>query len=195
MKNITLIAVLSAWCLPSILFVQEVNIGPKPTNNPGQWVGSDDYPPSALREGAEGVTRFKLNISKTGNVTRCSIVKSSGHTDLNSATCLNVYQRAEFSPATDESGRAIAGPYELSVRWQLPERNAGAFEPFNVTHRYTVQGDGTVTDCTTQRTGSVPTQIADCPPDFAFEPAVDEDGNPVTKKVRMYLGLEFEDAE
>ncbi len=107
---------------------------------------------------------------------------------------MNVTHRAEFSPATDESGRAIAGSYEVSVRWQLPERNADALEPFNVIHSFTVQGDGTITDCTTQRTGSVPTQIADCPPDFAFEPAVDEDGNPVTKKVRMYFGLEFEDA-
>lgn len=89
--------------------------------NPGDWVTTDDYPPSALRNNEAGVTAFKLDVGADGRVTNCSITKSSGFSDLDETACRLLQRRARFKPAKDAQGNGIASSYSSAVRWQIPK--------------------------------------------------------------------------
>lgn len=92
-----------------------------PKNNPGGWATPDDYPSRALREDREGVTRFRVTVGADGEVQSCDVVGSSGHADLDDATCKLVSRRARFKPATDGNGEPTTGSYSNAVRWQIPD--------------------------------------------------------------------------
>jgi protein TonB len=95
--------------------------GATPKGNPGSWATPDDYPSRALREDREGVTRFQVSVGPDGKVQSCSVTGSSGHPDLDDATCKLVTRRARFNPATDGEGHPTSGSYSNSVRWQIPK--------------------------------------------------------------------------
>jgi len=94
--------------------------GAKPKGNPGSWATTNDYPARALREEREGTTGFRVSVGPDGRVTDCSITSSSGHPDLDQATCDNVRRRARFSPAL-EGGQPTTGTYANRVRWVIPK--------------------------------------------------------------------------
>jgi len=89
--------------------------------NPGNWVTTNDYPSRALREEREGTTGFRLVIGTDGRVADCTITSSSGHSDLDQATCDNLRRRARFRPAEDTSGNPVQGSYSSRVRWVIPK--------------------------------------------------------------------------
>ncbi len=93
----------------------------KPVGSPGDWVTSDDYPLTAIRDQREGTTGFRLTVGKDGLPTRCEIVASSGHADLDAKTCEVVMARARFTPGHDAKGRPVGGTYTSRVRWQVPD--------------------------------------------------------------------------
>ncbi len=95
--------------------------GASPRGNPGGWATPNDYPARALREERAGTTRFRVNIGPDGRVTDCQITGSSGHADLDEATCKNVTRRARFKPAVDSAGNPIADTYSNAVRWEIPK--------------------------------------------------------------------------
>lgn len=92
-----------------------------PKGNPGSWATTDDYPSRALREEREGTTRFRVTVGPDGKVTDCQITGSSGHPDLDEATCKNITRRARFTPATDGEGNPTTGSYSSAVRWVIPK--------------------------------------------------------------------------
>jgi TonB family protein len=92
-----------------------------PAGNPGSWVTTNDYPSRALRDGRQGVTAFRLTIDAEGRVADCLITASSGHRDLDDATCGALTKRARFEPARDASGAPITGSWANRVHWQIPE--------------------------------------------------------------------------
>ncbi|MET0180194.1 MAG: energy transducer TonB [Novosphingobium sp.] len=94
--------------------------GAAPKGNPGNWATTDDYPARALREERAGTTRFRVTVGPDGKVTDCQITGSSGHPDLDEATCKNVTRRARFTPATDGEGKPTSGSYSNAVRWVIP---------------------------------------------------------------------------
>lgn len=94
---------------------------PSPRGNPGNWATTNDYPSRALREEREGTTAFRVNVGPDGRVTSCSVTRSSGHSDLDEATCRNIQRRARFNPATNGSGDEVAGTWSSQVRWEIPE--------------------------------------------------------------------------
>ncbi|GGB67048.1 energy transducer TonB [Blastomonas aquatica] len=94
--------------------------GAAPRGNPGSWATPNDYPARALREERAGTTRFRVSIGPDGRVTDCQIIGSSGHADLDQATCTNVTRRARFRPALDAAGNPIADSYSNAVRWEIP---------------------------------------------------------------------------
>jgi TonB family protein len=93
---------------------------PIPTGNPGNWVTTNDYPTRALANGDMGTTAFRLEVSAQGDVTSCKVTQSSGHADLDAATCKAVARRAKFEPAVDYDGQPVASMYSNRVRWQIP---------------------------------------------------------------------------
>ncbi len=94
--------------------------GPKPAGNPGEWVTPNDYPARALQQEREGTAGFRLTISQNGLPLFCSITSSSGHDDLDTATCKALMRNARFNPALDAAGKAVVSSYASRVRWQIP---------------------------------------------------------------------------
>lgn len=92
-----------------------------PRGNPASWATSNDYPSRALREEREGVSGFRVTVGPDGRVTDCEITSSSGHADLDAATCDNIRRRARFNPATDGEGQPTTGSYSSRVRWVIPK--------------------------------------------------------------------------
>ena len=95
-------------------------VGAKPRNNPGLWLRDSDYKSSWARRDLTGVARFKLDISKTGTITGCRLTGSTGHAELDDATCGLLQKRAKFEPARGNQGEPVAGSYVGAVRWELP---------------------------------------------------------------------------
>ncbi len=95
-------------------------VPPQPRGNPGSWATSNDYPSSALREDREGVTRFSVTVGADGRVQSCQVTGSSGHSDLDEATCKYISRRARFKPATRD-GKQVVGTWSSAVRWQIPD--------------------------------------------------------------------------
>jgi TonB family protein len=90
----------------------------RPANNPGSWATTADYPSRALNEQREGTAGFLLTINPQGAVTECVITQSSGHADLDKATCAAISKRARFERAP--GGTANRG-YRNRVTWRIPD--------------------------------------------------------------------------
>ena len=80
----------------------------------------EDYPAPALREGAEGLTAVRIGIDRTGRVSQCAIVQSSGHPALDATGCRIVLERFRYRPALDERGRPSDSAVVRRIRWVLP---------------------------------------------------------------------------
>lgn len=96
-------------------------IGAKPRGNPANWVTVNDYRSNWINREMTGTARFRLKVGANGRVENCTITASSGHAELDRATCALVTQRARFDPAKDETGAKVSGSYSNAVRWELPE--------------------------------------------------------------------------
>ena len=95
--------------------------GASPKGRPGDWATDNDYPTSAMREGKQGVTGFRVSVGPDGRVTDCSVTRSSGSPELDDTTCKLITRRARFAPAMDGDGKPTTGTYSSSVRWQIPK--------------------------------------------------------------------------
>lgn len=89
-----------------------------PLGNPGTWVTTNDYPSRALRQERQGTTAFRLEVGTDGRPTACTFTSSSGHSDLDAATCKALMRRARFGGFPEGSGPAS---WSSRVRWQIPE--------------------------------------------------------------------------
>ena len=94
--------------------------GAKAKGNPSNWANTNDYPSRALQQEREGTTAFRVTVGTDGRVIDCQITQSSGHPDLDAATCTNVKRRARFEPALQD-GTKVSGSYSNRVRWQIPK--------------------------------------------------------------------------
>jgi periplasmic protein TonB len=92
-----------------------------PKGDPSRFITNDDYPPRALREGAEGTTRISWDINTQGRVENCRVVSSSGNSELDEAACRAMTRRGRFSPALDQAGKPIKSTQSRNVRWQIPK--------------------------------------------------------------------------
>ncbi len=118
---------LLAWPLLAFSFVSfakpvaQSSVEAMPLNSPGDWIGTGDYPATALRYKLTGTTAFRLTIDATGKPKRCDIVESSGYDILDNTTCRRLMSYARFLPALDRAGTAVEGTFTSGVRWALPE--------------------------------------------------------------------------
>ncbi|QKG70050.1 TonB family protein [Erythrobacter mangrovi] len=96
-------------------------VAARPRNDPSRWLTDRDYRPSWARRELAGLAAFRLQVAANGKVTDCSITRSTGHAELDEATCTLVAKRAKFEPAHGTSGQPVAGSYSGSVMWELPD--------------------------------------------------------------------------
>lgn len=92
-----------------------------PRNDPKRWVSTEDYRNNWIRQELTGRARFRLEIAADGRVASCSITGSSGHPELDAATCALVTKRATFQPARGSEGQPVSGSYSNTIDWQLPK--------------------------------------------------------------------------
>jgi len=83
------------------------------------WVTDGDYPPSALRAEAQGVTAYRLGVDASGFPTGCDVLQTAGFAALDDRTCVLLMRRARFQPATDRRGRAVAGSFSGRLAWKI----------------------------------------------------------------------------
>jgi protein TonB len=96
-------------------------VGPKPRNDPGAWVTTNDYRSAWVNRGMAGLARFRVTVGADGRVKDCTITGSSGHPELDRATCDLVARRAKFEPGRDSAGEKTAASYSNAVQWILPD--------------------------------------------------------------------------
>jgi TonB family protein len=101
---------------------------PRPPHVQG-LISADDYPPRAMANGEEGTVVFDALIAPDGSVDKCTIAVSSGHSDLDDATCRIVKARARFVPARDGNGAAVYGIFRNVINWSLGNLVGGHLEP------------------------------------------------------------------
>jgi TonB family protein len=94
---------------------------PVPKGGTDDWISLDDYPRDALRSNREGTTGFNLVVGKDGRAQQCTISKSSGHPDLDTATCKAMMRRARFEPAQDAGRNPVEGKFSSRVSWKVPK--------------------------------------------------------------------------
>ncbi|HUD28617.1 MAG TPA: TonB family protein [Novosphingobium sp.] len=93
----------------------------RPRGDQARWVTTDDYPTADIRAGHTGTVRFRVAIDASGRVTGCTVTQSSGYPGLDAATCRNVAKRARFDAASDAMGDKVAGTYDGTIRWVIPQ--------------------------------------------------------------------------
>jgi hypothetical protein len=90
-----------------------------PTNNPGQWLTTDDYPSEMLRQFRTGIVRFRLVVNEQGQVDHCYVaVDKPG--PFEDVVCKAIGKRARFEPALDEAGKPMKALFSNSVRFSIP---------------------------------------------------------------------------
>lgn len=184
-----------------------------PASNPATWVTSGDYPFSAMRERHEGTTGFRLIYVASGAPEKCEITSSSGHADLDDATCRLLMNRAWFRPGTDATGKPVGGTYSSRIRWTVPEGSGfpgepGGPVPFSepgrLTVDFTVDSAGAVVKCEGRIEGLVvgdrkPVEAGDPCHDIRgmapYAPTERADGSPVARHYRMTVEVEIDDVE
>lgn len=81
---------------------------------------ADDYPASAERNGEEGTVQAQLTVGPDGRVSACKVIRSSGFSALDNATCSILERRARFTPARDAARKPVEDRVVTPpVRWQL----------------------------------------------------------------------------
>jgi TonB family protein len=84
------------------------------------WITSDDYPAGAPGRGEQGTTVLRIAVRPDGRAAECTVVSSSGSTDLDAQSCQLTLQRGRFIPALDANGRATAASMIYRIVWRLP---------------------------------------------------------------------------
>ncbi len=99
---------------------------PAPRDRPAllNWLKPADYPAESLAAREEGEVTASFDVTETGAVENCTILRSSGHLRLDDATCPLIESRARYRPATDGQGRAMRSSDVRAWRWILPAKHA-----------------------------------------------------------------------
>ena len=130
---------------------------------PLPWFEFEDYPMKAFEKRQEGVTRFELLVTPAGKIADCRITSSSGHEELDKATCHLATKRVQFRPAKGADGQPVWGLYRTQAAWALPENRLEAPPPPDLEVSLNKLPEGAVQ-----------------PPAVKVAYAVDQQGNPST---------------
>jgi TonB family protein len=80
------------------------------------------FPPAALRAGAQGITRLRMAVDKSGRVVSTEVIQSAGrtveHRMLDWATAVAL-PHCPVIPATDADGHPIDAQIEVSYTWRI----------------------------------------------------------------------------
>ena len=166
-----------------------------PATNPATWF-EDAYPPIALRYLQFGKTGFSVNVSPDGLPVDCEIIKSSGFSALDKGTCQAVMQRARFIPTGMLGGMSV---FSSRMNWRLPdglgptsEDVIGGTTPAAISYVFTVERDGSVSDCRPEsRVNELPSEHF-CELTQKMVPITDDSGRAIKARVTYQRLLKIE---
>lgn len=108
------------------LQTRSANLAAEPGGKPpqpiaaGQWISALDYPAAALRDRREGIVTLRTTVTADGKAKDCEVTRSSGHSDLDQATCSAILKKARFKPAEDAAGRKVEAIFSTRITWAIP---------------------------------------------------------------------------
>jgi protein TonB len=79
------------------------------------------YPERARERGEEGTVEYRVDVDRDGALRSCEIIKSSGHSQLDQATCELMIQHVKFAPDVNEEGRPLESIFQGTIVWKLPD--------------------------------------------------------------------------
>lgn len=92
-------------------------------------IDPEDYPQRAFDRRAQGTTFLRFIVLPNGRVRSCVVTRSSGHRDLDAATCPLLERRLRYRPARDAAGRPISEVITGRQEWLLgPEPPVQEYE-------------------------------------------------------------------
>jgi protein TonB len=83
-------------------------------------ISDEDYPNSALAAGQSGTVAVRFDVGPNGRISACTVLRSSGASALDAATCRLLTARARFTPARDETGTPVPSVFTHAQTWHLP---------------------------------------------------------------------------
>ena len=92
----------------------------EPRGSPGNWMGYRDYPTAMLKNGDNGLVKFRLTVGVDGKPTDCSIQESTRPKGFDDAVCKGMMRKAKFKPALDAKGEPIVSFWRNTVRFESP---------------------------------------------------------------------------
>lgn len=92
-----------------------------PTENPGGWLRSSDFPLKPLYQGMNGYVRFRLDVDETGKIAGCRVLYRTNPDEFADLSCQLITKRAKFTPALDAKGAPVKSYYINQIRWQSGE--------------------------------------------------------------------------
>lgn len=81
------------------------------------WLHQSDYPPDSLDAKEQGEVTAAFDVTETGAVENCKVIRSSGYLRLDDATCPIIEERARYRPATDATGKPMRSADVRAFRW------------------------------------------------------------------------------
>ena len=92
---------------------------PQPVKGAPPWFTADDYPISAIWKGLQGYSISRVEVAPDGRVSNCVSLNRNRAPNVKDRMCLKLKHRARFTPALDTSGKPVAAPYVVLVKFQL----------------------------------------------------------------------------
>ena len=83
------------------------------------WLTGADYPTYLARAQMEGQVLVRLTVNQSGRASSCFVVQSNKPQVFDDAVCLSLLKRAEFEPARNLDGEAVASYYFQAVTFQM----------------------------------------------------------------------------
>lgn len=159
-------------------------------------ISDEDYPPDAVRSGAQGITETSFDIDVNGRIAACRITGSSGSKVLDDRTCELLRERFVYEPAHNRKGIALPETRTQRVKWAMPTDRSipQAVKEFDAVMTYTVELDGSITGC--KSTGAPPgmENVDMCGKAIGMPPVLGADGKPYRAQLTFRTSLKAEPA-
>ena len=97
---------------------EQARMATPPALKGGPPLSGDDYPVDAIKRNAIGSVEGVVDVSVEGAASNCKIVRTSGHEDIDQATCVNMSKRI-FTPASDHDGKPMRSIFYFRASWLI----------------------------------------------------------------------------
>ncbi len=167
-----------------------------PVGEASDWISNADYPHDAWRNEEAGEVFYELAVDRAGKVMGCTATEGSATARLKAETCRLLSERAQFEPARNAKGVAVASVFSSYVTWERGEPELGSGS-FTLKVGFTLDERGKVENCRIiERSGAIPAEMQrsfekePCPPARSRIPVRDPDGRPVARDVVLTVTVE-----